>query len=265
MPDTTANAHNDSDTMVRSWPDISVEECAGYHYISLPDGEVFTGQWDLRGRMPEYIGGIDVKDKRVLDIGCANGFLTFEMEKLGAAEVVSFDADNHSRIAFIPIPEHQYTTNRAAWARGCDDFLTRLKNGYWYCHKRIGSNAACLYGDVYDIQAPDQSFDVTVLSQILVHLRDPITAISEACRLSRDTVVITESTYESNDAAGILHASGSNRVPYIWWLLSVPAYRNMLDLFGFDVQRVHTAKYLCADHEYVNGEIAVTSIVAKRR
>lgn len=251
--------------LVTDWPDIDKNDCAGYHFIDLPFGEVFDGEWDLRGRMPEYIGGVDVAGKRVLDIGCASGFLSFEMEKLGAAEVVSFDADSHQRIAYIPLPEHLYVTNHGVWGEGCDAFLNRLKNGYWYCHKRLGSRAACLYGDIYAIDAPDQSFDVTVLAQILVHLRDPITAISEACRLSRDTVVIAESVYESTNPAGILHASPTNRMPYIWWLLSVPAYRNLFAMFGFKIETVHTADYLCVDHEYTTGEIAITSIVAKRR
>ncbi len=92
--------------LVTSWPDVTVRDCEGYHFIDLPGGEVFPGQWDLRGRMPEYIGYAIVKDKRVLDIGCANGFLSFEMEKLGASEGVSFRAGDHRRIAFIPLPGH---------------------------------------------------------------------------------------------------------------------------------------------------------------
>lgn len=251
--------------LVTSWPNVELSDCEGYHFIDLPDGQVFPGQWDLRGRMPEYIGYANVKDKRVLDIGCANGFLSFEMEKLGAAEVVSFDADDHRRIAFIPLPDHQYVTNREAWAKGCDEFLGRLKNGYWYCHKRLGSKASCLYGDIYDIDTPDQSFDVAVLGQVLVHLRDPITALSEACRVARETVIITESTYESGDAAGVLHAHpDTNGPPYVWWQLSVPAYRNFLTMFGFKVESVRTTAYPCQGHEYVNGEINVTSIVAHR-
>lgn len=252
--------------LVRTWPDVKPEECAGYHYIDLPGGELVKGQWDLRGRMPEYIGNVNVKGKTVLDVGAASGFLSFEMERLGAAQVVSFDADDHRRIANIPVVGSAYVANRQQWAADVDIFLTRLKNGYWYNHKRLGSKAACLYGDIYDIKAPDQSFDIVVVGQILVHLRDPITAISEAARVAKDTLIIAEGTYNSPDPAGILHAHPANGgPPYIWWLLSVPAYRNLLEMFGFRVEKVQTKAYTCVEHEHARGEIDITTIVARRR
>jgi len=36
---------------------------------------------------------LDIKDKRVLDIGCRDGLFCFEAEKLGAKEVIGFDND----------------------------------------------------------------------------------------------------------------------------------------------------------------------------
>jgi SAM-dependent methyltransferase len=262
----TGNADLPISGLVRSWPDVTREECAGYHVIDLPNGETIKGQWDLRGRMPEYIGNVDVRGKRVLDIGAASGFLTFEMERLGAREVVSFDADDHRRIANIPVWNSEYVQNRAKWKHDVDVFLTMLKNGYWYNHKRLKSKAACLYGDVYDIKAPDSAFDVVVVGQILVHLRDPITAIAEAARVAKETLVIAEGTYDSPETVGMLHARASKGgPPYIWWQLSLPAYQELLGMFGFEIERVHKAKYTCIQHEHASGDIEVTTIVARRR
>lgn len=251
--------------LVYSWREVSLEECDAYHFIDLPGGEVIQGQWDLRGRMPEYIGNVDVSEKRVIDIGCASGFLSFEMERLGAAQVVSFDADDHRRIANIPVIGSQYVLNRQMWAKGVDEYLGRLKNSYWYCHKRLSSNAAAMYGDVYDIPTSDQSFDIAVLSQILVHLRDPITAISEAARICRDTLIITEDMYESREPAGRLHAMLENGgPPYMWWALSVEAYRKLLEMFGFEIELVQKKPYKCIQHEHAFGDIDITTIVARR-
>jgi predicted RNA methylase len=36
---------------------------------------------------------LDIKDKRVLDIGCRDGLFCFEAEKLGAKEVIGIDND----------------------------------------------------------------------------------------------------------------------------------------------------------------------------
>src|SRR5436853_85936 len=45
----------------------SADECFFYHTMELPGLGVVRGQWDLRGRFDEYVGGVDVKGKRVLE------------------------------------------------------------------------------------------------------------------------------------------------------------------------------------------------------
>lgn len=251
--------------LVYSWKDVLPEECLHYHFIDLPGGEVLEGQWDLRGRMPEYIGNVDVSGKRIIDIGCASGFLSFEMERLGAANVVSFDADDHRRIANIPVIGSDYVMNRKMWAKGVDEYLVRLKNSYWYSHQKLSSNAVAMYGDIYDIPTSDQSFDIAVLGQILVHLRDPITAIAEAARICRDTLIITEGVFDNPEPTGRLHATLDNGgPPYIWWALSLEAYRKLLEMFGFEIESVQTKPYKCVQHEYAFGEMMVTTIVARR-
>ena len=65
------------------------ENCFFYHTIELPGLGVVRGHWDLRGRFDDYVGGVSVAGKSVLDIGTATGFLSFESEKRGASRVVS--------------------------------------------------------------------------------------------------------------------------------------------------------------------------------
>ena len=62
-----------------------VDDCFFYHTLDLPGIGLVEGQWDLRGRFDDYIGDVDLRDKTVLDVGTANGFLTFEAEKRGGA------------------------------------------------------------------------------------------------------------------------------------------------------------------------------------
>ena len=65
-----------------------LDGCFFYHTMELPGFGEVKGQWDLRGRFDEYIGGVEVAGKSVLDIGSATGFLSFEAEKRGASRVV---------------------------------------------------------------------------------------------------------------------------------------------------------------------------------
>ena len=50
----------------------SIEECFFYHTIELPGFGLVRGQWDLRDRFGEYVGGVDVAGKSVLDVWTAS-------------------------------------------------------------------------------------------------------------------------------------------------------------------------------------------------
>ena len=252
------------DILVRSWPRVSKEECAFYHTMDLPSGRV-DGQWDLRGRLKEYIGNTDVSGKRVLDYGCASGFLTFEMERMGAKEVVSFDADTSERIAFLPIQDHPFTTQPTQWRVDTNNYLTRLKNSYWFAHHDLKSSAACYYGDAYQLPTELGGFDVVVVSQILIHLRDPISAIGAAASVCDDILVITEGMDRSEEKIGRFHASAAGGgPPYIWWQLSVGMVKEVVQMCGFEVVSLEFANYSCVEHEYVTGELEIATLVARR-
>jgi len=81
-----------------------VADCYFYHTMELPGRGVIEGRdWDLRGRVDEYLGNVDFGGQRVLEIGPASGFLTFEMEKRGA-DVISVEVTDEHGWDFVPYP-----------------------------------------------------------------------------------------------------------------------------------------------------------------
>src|SRR5207247_3660998 len=64
-----------------------------YHRIELAPGIVTPGaDWEaLWAPMRERHRAVDFRGKRVLEIGCWDGYWSFEAEKLGAAEVWATD------------------------------------------------------------------------------------------------------------------------------------------------------------------------------
>ena len=79
----------------------NVDECFFYHHMGLPGfGKVGKG-WDLRKTIDDYLGRFDFRGKRVLDVGTASGFLTFEMERRDA-EVASFDMASRAQSQLVP-------------------------------------------------------------------------------------------------------------------------------------------------------------------
>jgi 2-polyprenyl-3-methyl-5-hydroxy-6-metoxy-1,4-benzoquinol methylase len=65
-----------------------------YHVIKLTEN-IFTPGWKDAVAVQEVplraLRSLDLKNKRVLDIGCRDGLFCFEAEKLGAGEVIGID------------------------------------------------------------------------------------------------------------------------------------------------------------------------------
>src|SRR5687767_4292211 len=93
-----------------------LEDCFFYHAIDLPGFGLVRGQWDLRGKFDDYIGGVPLAGKSVLDVGTATGFLSFEAEKKGASRVLSFDQRDGAQQTFLPFKDKPYFRDPECWA-----------------------------------------------------------------------------------------------------------------------------------------------------
>jgi SAM-dependent methyltransferase len=240
---------------------FSEGECEFYHTIDLPGRGVIDGQWDLRNRISDYTGGIELAGKRVLDIGTASGFLTFEMEKQGA-DVVSFEADCGERVHKLPVHGSKQVTHPEASTQEISEFLVRLRNSYWMAHKALGSKAQAVYGDVYALPKTIGLFDVVVVGQILIHLRDPLAALTSIASQCRDILVLTEGFVSTDER--IAELAGSVEGPdWMWWQWSIGTASEVLRMLGFGVVKREMRRYRC-NNEYCKGEVPLWTLVAKK-
>src|SRR5258705_11847467 len=92
-----------------------LEDCFFYHAMELPGLGLVPAHWDLRGRFDDYVGGVEVAGKSVLDIGAATGFLSFEAEKRGASRVVSFGMRDARQQSFFPFKNKIYFPDPGPW------------------------------------------------------------------------------------------------------------------------------------------------------
>ncbi len=85
------------------------------------------------------LGKVSFAGQRVLEIGPASGFLTFEMEKRGA-EVVSIEVTPEHGWNFVPYPakrlEEVFGSRRIV--------MQQLKNSYWFSHAALQSKPRCI-------------------------------------------------------------------------------------------------------------------------
>ena len=86
-----------------------LEDCYFYHSMEIPGYGLVEGPWDLRGGVDDYLGGVDLRDKRVLEIGTASGFLCFTMEGRGA-EVVAYDLSHEQSWDVVPYAQYDHAS-----------------------------------------------------------------------------------------------------------------------------------------------------------
>lgn len=240
----------------------NVSDCFFYHSMELPDLGLQEGHWDLRGRFIDYVGGVDVTGKRVLDVGCASGFLSFSAEEWGAAEVVSFDMDDAGRQHMLPFHRSDYVKNYSVWRFRQNAYIAKWHNAYWLAHRAYGSKALAYYGDVYDLPDEIGSFDISIVGAVLEHLSDPIRALASISRRTLNTIVISTEVLETEEA--IARFAGDPEKPeidYVFWVYSLGTYRRILKMLGFEIVRTveHSFRYTP-----LNGAFPRTAIVADR-
>ncbi len=165
----------------------SLEDCYFYHTMDIPGHGTVKGEWDLRGRIDDYLGHFNFAGKRVLDVGAASGILSFHIEAQGA-EVVSFDLSDDYDWDIVPFARNDAAAMRAD-RRG---HLRRINNGYWLCHDAFRSRARMVNGVVYDIPEAIGPVDVAVYGSILLHLRDPFLALENGARLAQEAIIVSD-------------------------------------------------------------------------
>lgn len=138
-----------------------IERGAWYHTIELPDGTAIPGLIGVepqRARLDAFGVPHDLTGKRVLDVGAATGWCSFEAERRGA-EVVAVDCVEY------------------------EDFRT--------AQQLLHSKAGYRILDVDEL-TPDALgvFDYVFFFGVLYHLRHPLLGLERICALTRDTAYV---------------------------------------------------------------------------
>jgi SAM-dependent methyltransferase len=239
-----------------------IEDCYFYHTMDVPGFGTVHGHWDLRGRFDDYVGGVEVTGKSVLDVGTATGFLSFEAEQRGAARVVSHDMSDVRQQTLVPFRDKIYYRDRDAWAAEYAPYIERWQNAYWLCHRLLGSRAEVFYGDVYDLPPALGIFEVAIVGSLLEHLSNPIGALASVARLTSETLVLITPLWESEERLARFEPRADNPAQdYTWWTYSLGLYREVLAILGFRIERVTSADY---HHQALGRDETRPTIVAVR-
>jgi SAM-dependent methyltransferase len=219
-------------------PDLT--GCFFYHTMDLPVLGVVRGAWHIRD-FPQYIGSVDLRGKTVLDVGTASGFLSFEAERAGARQVVSFEADSAERLYLLPFAENLYWTDWPAWVKYKQGLLDGLKKSYGVAHGLLGSKAQTCYGDIFHLRTLfPGSFDVTIAGAVLEHLNDPVSALASMAMVTRERLIVAFTPIIESEEI-MLRAANPMTDPasdFTWWTGSRGLYSRVLENMGFQIERI---------------------------
>ena len=158
-----------------------------YHRIKLTDEIITPGINRLQiSKNLKLINNMEIRDKRVLDIGCRDGIYSFEAEKLGAKEVIGIDND---------------------LSRAAVEFLIPYFN----------SNIQMYEKNLFDLKVEDYGkFDVIIFPGTLYHLRYPFHAlkiVSDLLEEGGQLLIETSILLEGNNRA-LLYCPTKKDGPY---------------------------------------------------
>lgn len=219
------------------------EPPTAYTYHRMPYSTEDGWGWDLQGDEHRYLGDIDLAGKRVLEIGCATGGLTFWMVHQGA-DVTAIDLgpdidatpwDVFVRVGDDNIDDMRHTMH----------VIGSNMNAHWrYARDYFGVDATLVNATAYTVPESLGTFDVVTLGSVLLHVRDPLRAMEHAVSFTHDTLVVTELMPRllNDDELGRPLAYllpepdiRSRHGGITWWHLSPSLVRHYFETKGFTV------------------------------
>lgn len=208
-----------------------MHQLAWYHTIHLPGGVVTPGLYDTVGELERVPLPRSLEGKRCLDVGTADGFWAFEMERRGASEVVAIDIDDPD--------DYDWPANRDPEQHS--EFVEAHPNhrkAFSLAHEALESRVKRRDERVYDLDPGEiGEFDFIFMGSLLLHLRDPVGALQAVRRvltgsmLSVDSISPLLTVLHPKQPVARFEAPGWP----LWWVMNLDAYRRLFPAAGLSV------------------------------
>lgn len=225
---------------------IKLTDIDWYHTIELPDGVVTPGFVDHRDQVGLYNIPVSLAGKRCLDVATFDGFWAFEMERRGADEVIAIDVHSRADDDYPINWRHEYLVATRERVNGL---------GFAFAHRALNSKVKRRVLSVYELDPRViGTFDFVFMSDLLLHLRDPIRALEHIWQVMKPgaQLILAEPHDVDLDATGIPGAvrfvmSPDHYSGLQWWLPSVSMIDMMLKVARFsDIEEVSRFTLHCS-------------------
>lgn len=155
---------------MRSTLQAEVDQFPWHHQIDFGNGVMSNGKSKinfLRAQADQYFSGDLLKDRTFLDIGCWDGFNSFEASRRGASRVLA--------------------TDHFAWSDRC----WGNRGAFELARQHLAPSV-----EVEDIDLPELTvsrigpFDVVLFAGVFYHLRHPFAALEQMAPIAAECLIV---------------------------------------------------------------------------
>ena len=259
------------------------KNCKFYHVQEIPGVNKPTmGLFDLRKNIEIFLGNCNFKNKKVLELGPASGFITFYLESKGAKMTCIDLSIKKDKWDTVPHANKNWVKKQIQDMKR----LSKVRNAFWFAHKQHNSKAKLLETHINNLPKSTPIHDYGLVATVLLHIQNPFLALQMMSSKVKEKIIIIDLIddmgivssknklkisninksissiyFKKNTLIKFLPQNTNTNLNYdTWWKLSPSAIVEMMKVLGFEKE-----KYL--EHiQYCNNKpVDMYTIVFKRK
>ena len=144
------------------------KNCYFYHVQEIPGLDKPTkGLFDLRKNIDQLLGNCTFKNKKVLELGPASGFITFYLESLGA-KITCIDLSvKKDTMDTVPHANVNWKKRQTEMMKE----VSKTRNAFWFAHKQHKSKCKFLETHINNLPKSTPMHNYGLASTVLLHLQ----------------------------------------------------------------------------------------------
>ncbi|MBP7677729.1 MAG: methyltransferase domain-containing protein [Thermoanaerobaculia bacterium] len=214
-----------------------------YHSFYFDNGFEQRGDYDVGTGIEDYGFPQDMSGMDVLDVGTGSGWFATLFEQRGArvttVDVRGYcDFDVYGRPGYAPVEETKASPDLVL-PSGQTVYHSPVSKGFWVMKELLGLQAEFVNARVYDLRPElfgGRTFDLVFVGSLLMHIRDPIGALSAARSVCRGTLVANTLRLDpasDSETTPFQILLASREVSINWWAPSSACVRKWFEGAGF--------------------------------